>query len=303
MYMNRTIWKGVFSAVTTKFKPDFSLDIDRMEAHFNEQIEAGIHGFVVTGSLGENAALTIPEKLEVLNTAIRVSNGRIPVLAGVAETTAAAEISVIEQAVKLGADGFMVLPAMRYPAEPQEAMQHFRAVAEACPLPIMIYNNPVAYKVDITPQMFAELADESTFIALKESSDNVRRVTDIINTCGDRYQLFTGVDNIALESLVMGATGWVAGLVCAFPRETVAIYNLVQEGKIEEARTIYRWFRPLLDLDVTPRFVHYIKYTEAVVSGHANDAIVREPRYPMPEAERAHIESIVRHALETRVSA
>jgi 4-hydroxy-tetrahydrodipicolinate synthase len=151
--------------------------------------------------------------------------------------------------------------------------------------------------------MFAELADESTFIALKESSDNVRRVTDIINTCGDRYQLFTGVDNIALESLVMGATGWVAGLVCAFPRETVAIYNLVQEGKIEEARTIYRWFRPLLDLDVTPRFVHYIKYTEAVVSGHANDAIVREPRYPMPEAERAHIESIVRHALETRVSA
>lgn len=294
----QTQWRGVFSAVTTKFKPDFSLDKARMEAHFADQLEAGIHGIITLGSLGENAALTFDEKLEVLKLAIEVSGGRVPVMAGVAETTAKAEIAFIEAGAKIGADGFMVLPAMRYPAEPHETMQHFRTVASASPVPIMIYNNPVAYKVDVTAQMFAELADEPKFVALKESSDNVRRVTDIVNTCGDRYQIFTGVDNIALESLVMGATGWVAGLVCAFPRETVAIYNLVQEGKIEEARKIYRWFRPLLDLDVTPRFVHYIKYVEAVVSGKPDDAIVREPRLAMPESERAAVDAIIRKALD-----
>lgn len=297
---NKTQWAGVFPAVTTKFKADLSLDHTRMEWHFNDQIEAGVHGMIVTGSLGENSSLTHDEKLAVLKTAIQVSNGRIPVMAGVAETTPAAAIEMIEKGAALGADGFMLLPAMRYPAAPHETLQFYRTVAAASPVPLMVYNNPVAYKVDITPAMFAELADEPKFVALKESSDNVRRITDLFNTCSDRYQVFTGVDNIALESLLMGAVGWVAGLVVAFPRETVALFKMVQQGELEKARALYRWFRPLLDLDVTPRFVHYIKYVEAVVNDCPQDALVRPPRLPMPETERAQVASVIHHALAHR---
>ncbi|MBN8588828.1 MAG: dihydrodipicolinate synthase family protein [Rhodothermia bacterium] len=298
--MNFTPWKGVFSAVTTKFKPDFSLDIARMEQHFSEQMAAGIHGIIVNGSLGENASLSTEEKLETLRIALRVAEGKIPVLSGVAETTTKGVLAFIAAATQIGANGFMVLPPMRYPAEAQETLHHFRTVGVAAEVPIMVYNNPVAYKVDVTPSMFSELADVPQLVALKESSDNVRRVSDIANACGNRYQIFTGVDNIALESLLMGAVGWVAGLVCAFPKETVAIYEHAMAGRVQEAVAIYRWFRPLLDLDVTPRFVHYIKYTEALVSGYENDALIREPRLPMPEVERKQVEVIIRKALENR---
>ncbi|HCR48415.1 MAG TPA: dihydrodipicolinate synthase family protein [Bacteroidetes bacterium] len=298
--MNVTPWQGVFSAVTTKFTSDFSLDIARMEQHFAEQMAAGIHGIIVNGSLGENASLNTEEKLENLKIALRVAGGRIPVLSGVAETTTKAVIQFVDAGTKLGASGFMVLPPMRYPAEAHETIHHFKTVGKASSVPIMVYNNPVAYKVDVSPAMFAELAEVPQLIALKESSDNVRRVTDIVNWCGNRFQIFTGVDNIALESLLAGAVGWVAGLVCAFPKETVAIYEHAMAGRVQEAVALYRWFRPLLDLDVTPRFVHYIKYTEALVSGKENDALVRDPRLPMPEIERKQVEAIVRKALENR---
>jgi len=271
-----------------------------MEQHFSEQMAAGIHGIIVNGSLGENASLSTEEKLETLRIALRVAEGKIPVLSGVAETTTKGVLAFISAATQMGTNGFMVLPPMRYPAEAHETLHHFRTVGEAAEVPIMVYNNPVAYKVDVTPSMFSELADVPQLVALKESSDNVRRVSDIANACGSRYQIFTGVDNIALESLLMGAVGWVAGLVCAFPKETVAIYEHAMAGRVQEAVALYRWFRPLLDLDVTPRFVHYIKYTEALVSGFESDAIVREPRLPMPEAERKQIEAIVRKALESR---
>ncbi len=291
-------WAGVFPAVTTKFKDDFSLDYDEMERHFNFQIDSGVHGLVVTGTLGENGSLTADEKQEVLKIAVSVSDGRVPVLAGVAENTTVAACRVVESASKNGADGFMLLPAMLYAADRRETLTHLRTVARVSDLPIMIYNNPVAYKVDVTPEMFAELADEPTFVALKESSDNVRRITDIYNQVGDRYQIFTGVDNLALESLLIGAVGWVAGLVTAFPKETVAIYDLVQAGRVEEALAIYRWFMPLLHLDVSAKLVQNIKLAESVEG--VGTETVRPPRLALDGEERELVISIIENAIATR---
>ncbi|MCH8123463.1 MAG: dihydrodipicolinate synthase family protein [Bacteroidetes bacterium] len=291
-------WTGVFPAVTTKFKDDFSLDYDEMERHFNFQIDSGVHGMVVTGTLGENGSLTADEKQEVLKIAVSVSDGRVPVLAGVAENTTAAACGVVETASKNGADGFMLLPAMLYAADRRETLTHFRTVARVSDQPIMIYNNPVAYKVDVTPEMFAELADEPTIVALKESSENVRRITDIYNEVGDRYQIFTGVDNLALESLLLGAVGWVAGLVTAFPKETVAIYDLVQAGRVEEALAIYRWFMPLLHLDVSTKLVQNIKLAESIEG--VGTETVRPPRLPLEGEERSRVISIVEKAIATR---
>lgn len=291
-------WAGIFPAVTTKFKPDESLDHAAMEKHFNFQIESGVHGLVVTGSLGENGVLSADEKQEILKTAIAVSNGRIPVLSCVAETTTTAARKCIEEGAKNGADGFMLLPPMRYVSDARETMQYLRSVAEASGKPIMIYNNPVAYGVDVTPEMFAELADDPKFVAIKESSDNVRRITDIINLVGNRYKIFVGVDNLALESLVLGADGWLAGLVCAFPKETVAIYKLVKAGRIAEALKIYRWFMPLLHLDVSTKLVQNIKLAEAM-AGVGNEN-VRAPRLPLAGEERERVKKVIAHALETR---
>jgi 4-hydroxy-tetrahydrodipicolinate synthase len=291
-------WSGVFSAVTTKFHDDGSLDHTSMERHFNFQIESGVHGLVVLGSLGENVTLTPSEKLEVLRLAVRTSNGRVPVLSGVAEISTAMSCEYVKQAQRNGANGFMLMPAMVYPADRRETMDYFRTVADASDVPIMLYNNPIAYKVDLTPAMFAELADEPKFVALKESSDNVRRITDIINTVGDRYQIFTGVDDIAMESLMLGAVGWVAGLVCAFPRETVALFTMVKTGRIMEARELYRWFMPLLHLDVSAKFVQNIKLVEAMVG--VGTEYVRPPRLPLLGEERRRVEHIVARAIETR---
>lgn len=293
-----TPWKGVFPAITTKFKEDLSLDYGAMERHVEAQLDGGVHGIVVTGTLGENGSLSFEEKQEVLRIVAEAVNGRVPVLMGIAETTTRLACQAVEDGMVNGADGFMVLPAMLYASDRRETMAHFRAVARASGKPIMIYNNPVLYKVDTTPEMFAELADEEMFVALKESSDDVRRVTEIHNACGDRYQIFTGVDNIALESLAAGAVGWVAGLVCAFPRETVAIYNLVQAGRLAEARDIYRWFRPLLDLDVHAKLVQNIKLAEKMVG--IGTEFVRPPRLPLVGEERTHVENVIRTALDNR---
>jgi 4-hydroxy-tetrahydrodipicolinate synthase len=291
-------WTGVFPAVTTKFNDDFSIDVPGMEQHIEGQIDAGVHGIVVTGTLGENASLSAAEKQDVLKIAVSVSNGRVPILAGVAENTTAQACRTVEEATKNGADGFMLLPAMMYPADRREALAHFRAVARVSERPIMVYNNPIAYKVDVTPEMFALLADEKAFVAIKESSDDPRRITDIYNLVGDRYQIFTGVDNLALESLMLGAVGWVAGLVVAFPRETVAIYELARAGRYQEALEIYRWFMPMLHLDVSTKLVQNIKLAE-VLAGVGTET-VRPPRLPLVGAERDRVIATVKHALDTR---
>ncbi len=293
-----TSWSGVFPAVTTKFKPDFSLDRSAMEGHFGWMLESGVDGLVVLGSLGENLTLSDKEKQEVIDIAVSVCKGKVPVLAGVAETSTARACQFVQSAQANGVDGFMVLPAIPYHSDPRETIGHYRTVAAASEKPMMIYNNPVAYRVDITPDVIAELADEPKFVAIKESSNDIRRITDIINTVGDRYAIFVGVDNMALEGLVLGAVGWLAGLVCAFPRETVELYRLVKSGKLDKAVALYRWFMPLLHLDVSTKFVQNIKLTEAIVG--VGTETVRPPRLPLAGDERAQVERIVAHALQHR---
>jgi len=293
-----TQWAGVFSAVTTKFTKQGTIDFKLLERHYNAQIGAGVHGLVVLGSLGENGTLSADEKQDVVRLAVSVSNGRVPVLSSVAETTTIGACRFVEKATAHGADGFMVLPGMLYVSDHRETMVHLRSVASASDKPIMIYNNPVAYRVDITPEMFADLADEPKFVAIKESSDDARRINDIRHLVGDRYQIFTGVDDLALESLLLGASGWVAGLVCAFPKETVALYHLVKNGRVQEALELYRWFLPLLHLDVSVKFVQYIKLAEALV-GVGNE-YVRAPRLVLVGEERARIQKIIRTALKRR---
>src|SRR5215467_1169951 len=296
--MNQPRWKGVYPALTTKFRPDYRLDPAAMEKHFAWQVTCGVDGLIVCGSLGENSVLSVEEKLEVLRIAVAVSGGKVPVLMTVAEGSTAEGVSLCERAARDGADGLMVLPGMRYVSDRRETIAHYRAIARATPRPIMVYNNPVAYGVDITPEMFQELADETSIIAIKESSDNVRRVTDIINRTGTRYAIFCGVDDLAMEAMLMGACGWVAGLVDAFPEETVAIYRLIRDGRVEEARKIYRWFAPLLHLDVSKKLVQNIKLVESIV-GVGNE-IVRPPRLPLAGEEREQVVALVKQALASR---
>ena len=291
-------WSGIFPALTTKFTRDDRLDLKMMEKHIGNQIKAGVEGLIVLGSLGENGSLSPDEKQEVLKLAVSVSSGRVPVVACVAETTTATACRFVEASTANGADGFMLLPPMRYRSDRRETMQYLRTVAAAAEKPIMLYNNPVAYRIDVTPDMFAELAAEPKFVAIKESSENVRRVTDILNLVGDRYRIFVGVDDLALESLMVGAVGWVAGLVCAFPRETVVLYRLIKAGRMKEALELYRWFTPLLHLDVSVKFVQNIKLAEAL-AGEGTE-YVRPPRLPLAGDERTQVVRVIEQALKTR---
>jgi 1-pyrroline-4-hydroxy-2-carboxylate deaminase len=294
----RNDWHGVYAAITTKLDPAQEVDLAAVRADVAFQLDAGVNGIVVCGSLGEASTLDADEKIAIAKAVKEESRGRAPVVLTVAEDSTRAAVTIVERAAALGIDGLMVLPAMRYPAAPRETIAHFRTVAAASDLDIMIYNNPIAYGIDLTPEMLAEMADEAKFVAVKESSGDVRRITDIHNLIGDRYQIFTGVDDLALESIMLGAVGWVAGLVCAFPRETVAIHDLVKAGRIAEAREIYRWFMPLLHLDVSHRFVQNIKLAEHVVRGTATT--VRAPRLELEGAEKASVEALVATALKTR---
>lgn len=296
--MQRNDWHGVYSAITTKLAADQSVDLAAVAADVAFQIEARVHGIVCCGSLGEASTLTAEEKLSIATTAREASGGRAPVVLTIAEDSTRTAADLAARAAAAGIDGLMVLPAMRYLSTPRETISHFRAVAAASDLDIMVYNNPIAYGIDVTPTMLAEIADEPKFAAVKESSGDVRRLTDIHNLVGERYQLFTGVDDLALESLVLGAVGWVAGLVCAFPRETVAIYELARAGRLAEAREIYRWFMPLLHLDVSARFVQNIKLAEHMVRGTATT--VRAPRLELEGEEKAAVEAIVAAALDRR---
>ena len=291
-------WHGVFPAVTTQFKSDQSLDLAATAAHIEKLIAAGVHGLIMLGTVGENCSLEYAEKLNVLKTAVRQAERRVPVLSGVAECTTALACRYAADAQKSGASGLMVLPAMVYKSDPRETIAHFRAVAKASDLPIMCYNNPVSYGVDITPAMFADLADEPKFVAIKESSENVRRITDLANACGNRYQLLCGVDDLVLESIVLGATGWVSGLVNAFPAENRLLWDLAMAGRWDEARAVYRWYTPLLHLDTHVKLVQYIKL--AMAETGLGRETVRAPRLPLAGEERERILAIIRQSIKTR---
>lgn len=291
-------WRGVFPAVTTQFREDQSLDLEATVAHLEALLRVGVHGLVMLGTLGEGTSLEHDEKLAVLRATVQAGGGRVPVLAGVAEFTTAAACRLAAAAEELGVDGLMLLPAMVYRADHRETVAHYRTVAGASGLPIMVYNNPVAYGVDIPPEVFVELADEPSLVAIKESSDDVRRITDLRNLAGDRYRLFCGVDDLALESALMGADGWLAGLVNAFPEETVRIWELAAAGHLAEARALYRWFAPLLHLDTDVKLVQHIKLAMAEVG--LGSEHVRAPRLPLTGDERSRVLAVIRHGLETR---
>ncbi len=291
-------WRGVFPAITTQFRPDQSLDLAATAKHLETMIQAGIHGVVLLGTVGENTALEYQEKLEVLRELKQVVRGRIPVLTGVAEYTTALGCRYAKDAEKIGIDGLMVLPAMVYKSDERESLQHFRTIARATGLPVMIYNNPVSYGVDIAPEAFAHLADEKTIVAIKESSEDVRRITDLANIVGDRYVLFGGVDDLVLESVMLGAQGWISGLVNAFPDENRALWDLAAAGKWVEARELYRWYTPLLHLDTKVKLVQYIKL--AMAETGLGSEMVRAPRLPIEGAEREEILGIIQKAIKTR---
>ena len=297
--MNVT-WKGVFPALTTQFAADQSLDLPATAKHLETLIAAGIHGVVLLGTVGENTALESHEKLEVLRELKRVARGRIPVLSGVAEYTTSLACRFAREAESIGIDGLMVLPAMVYKSDQREPLTHFRAVARSTGLPIMIYNNPVSYHVDVPPEAFAELADVGNIVAIKESSENVRRITDLVNTVGSRFILLAGVDDLALESVLLGAQGWISGLVNAFPDENRALWDLATAGQWEDARELYRWYMPLLHLDTKVKLVQYIKL--AMAETGLGSEMTRAPRLPIVGAEREEILGIIRHALATRPS-
>jgi 4-hydroxy-tetrahydrodipicolinate synthase len=294
----KVTWHGVFPATTTEFRADQSLDLPATVKHAETLVRAGVHGMIVLGTVGENCSLEYPEKLDVLKAVVAAVGNRVPVLTGVAECTTARACRFAADAKKAGAAGLMVLPAMVYTSDPRETIAHFRAVAKATNLPILCYNNPVSYGVDITPSMFADLADEPALVAIKESSENPRRITDLKNLCGDRYLLFCGVDDLILESVLLGAVGWVAGLVNAFPAETCRLWELATNGRYDEALKLYRWFTPLLHLDTHVKLVQYIKLAAAECGLGAE--IVRAPRLPLTGREREEVLAIIHCAVQAR---
>jgi dihydrodipicolinate synthase/N-acetylneuraminate lyase len=291
------MWAGVLPAVTTKFTKTDTLDHAEMERCFQLQIDAGVDGLIVAGSLGEGPMLSHDEKIEVLKTAQKIAKKK-PVLLTINEAGTREAAALAKRAAKEGADGLMIVPSPIYHTNPEETVAALSAVAKAGDLPVMIYSNRLAYRVDVTVADMEKLAKDERFVAIKESSDDIRRTTEIINHFGNRWDLFTGVDNLAFEALSVGAIGWVAGLVVAFPKETVAIYQLMKQGRREEALKIYRWFRPLLDLDVSTYLVQNLKLVEAMVTGTTER--VRMPRQPLAGARRKAVEKIVNEALASR---
>lgn len=292
------IWKGVFPAVTTPFTDDDKLDFDAFDKNIEAQIEAGVKGIILGGSLGEASVLTDKEKIDLLSHTVKMVDKRAYVVLNIAEQTTRSALQCAENAAKYGADGLMMLPPMRYKADDHETLHYFAAVAKNTALPIMIYNNPYDYKIEVTLDMFEELAKHDNIRAVKESTRDVSNVTRMINRFGDRFRILCGVDTLALESLFMGADGWVAGLVDAFPRETVAIFNLARQGRHQEALAIYRWFLPVLELDIHPKLVQYIKLAETQTG--LGTETVRAPRLKVEGKEREKILGIIHKAIATR---
>ncbi|SHF77043.1 4-hydroxy-tetrahydrodipicolinate synthase [Arenibacter palladensis] len=291
-------WEGVMPAVTTKFTEDDQLDLAMFEKNIRAQMEAGVNGIILGGTLGEASTLKPEEKETLIKTTLSITEQKIPVIINIAEQTTEGAIAVAQHAESIGANGLMLLPPMRYKATDFETVTYFTAIANSTSLPIMIYNNPVDYKIEVTLDMFEELIKCDNIQAVKESTRDITNVIRIKNRFGDRLKVLTGVDTLALESLVTGADGWVAGLVCAYPAETVAIYNLVKAAKVDEAMKIYRWFMPLLELDISPQLVQNIKLAE-VATGIGTEN-VRAPRLPLQGAERERVLKIIDTAMKNR---
>lgn len=291
-------WNGVFPALTTKFTEEDELDLPLFEKNLRAQLDAGVKGVILGGSLGEASVLTNAEKEKLVRFTVEKVNGRVPVILNIAEGSTREAIRQAEYASAWGAAGLMILPPMRYKTDHLETVTYFKTIANSTGLPIMIYNNPVDYKTEVTLEMFEEIIECKNFGAIKESTRDVTNVTRLKNRFGDRIKILCGVDTLALEELCLGADGWVAGLVCAFPAETVAIYNLAKEGKMEEAIKIYRWFMPLLELDIHTKLVQYIKLAEKQAGIGSEE--VRPPRLMLVGEERERILKLINEGIATR---
>jgi 4-hydroxy-tetrahydrodipicolinate synthase len=293
-------WTGVFPAVTTQFSPDLSVNLTENQRVQDDLVRDGVHGLIALGTCAENNSLDPQEKRLILKATVEVVSGRVPVVSGVSEFDTRRAIEFAKDAEKIGVDGLMVLPAMVYVPKPAELAAHFRAVAEATSLPIMLYNNPHSYRVNISMDVLQALADVKNIVAIKESAADPRRFTDILNAFGDRFAVFAGLDDIALEGLMLGASGWVSGLTSAFPRESVELVAAANRGDWETARAIYRWFMPLLHLDAEHDLVQSIKLAEQIM-GRGSER-VRMPRMPLEGARRAEVTALVEKAAATRPS-
>ncbi|MBX2894425.1 MAG: dihydrodipicolinate synthase family protein [Cyclobacteriaceae bacterium] len=291
-------WQGIYPALTTKFTSDDKLDFPLFEKNLKAQLDAGVEGVILGGTLGEASVLSNDEKFELVRFTVEKVAGKVPVVMNIAEGSTREALKQAAEAEKNGASGLMMLPPMRYKSDHRETVTYFKTVAQSTELPIMIYNNPVDYKIEVTLDMFAELAEVKNIQAVKESTRDVSNVTRMINRFGDRFKILCGVDTITMEELMLGASGVVAGLVCAFPKETVAIYKLTKAGKIDEALKIYRWFLPLLELDIHPKLVQYIKLAEQEVG--LGSEIVRAPRLTLEGEERDRILKIIREGIKNR---
>jgi 1-pyrroline-4-hydroxy-2-carboxylate deaminase len=294
----RISWQGVFPAVTTQFREDFSLDVDATAKVIDGLVRDGVSGLVVCGTVGENTSLSRAEKLQVVEAAKSVARGRVPVICGVAEFTTPSAIETAREAARLGVDGIMLMPALVYSAKPHESVAHFRSVAQATDLPVMVYNNPPIYKNDITPDILEQLADCDTIVCFKDSSGDTRRFIDTRNRVGDRFVLFAGLDDVVVESIAMGAVGWVSGLSNAFPREGETLFRLARAGRLAEAMPLYEWFMPLLHLDARPDLVQCIKLCEHLMG--RGSWRTRPPRLALPDADRLFVEQAMAQALKHR---
>jgi 1-pyrroline-4-hydroxy-2-carboxylate deaminase len=291
-------WSGVFPAATTQFDPGLEVDLPATQTVQNALLKDGVHGLVLMGTVGEGNSLSAAEKRGVLSAAVEVSAGKVPVIAGVSEFTTATAVTFVRDAERIGAAGFMVLPGMVYVPTPAELEHHFRTVAAATGLPIMLYNNPPSYRVNIDIPTLARLADVPNIVAIKESAPDSRRFTDIINEFGERFVLFAGLDDVAFEAITLGAKGWVSGLTNAFPAESLRLYDALRKGDLERARRIYRWFMPLLHLDAEHDLVQSIKLAEQVM-GRGSER-VRPPRLPLSGARRAEVIAMIERARDSR---
>ncbi|WP_439583257.1 dihydrodipicolinate synthase family protein [Dyadobacter bucti] len=296
--MNKESWQGIFPALVTPFKSDDTIDFELFRNNLEAQIEAGVTGAIVAGSLGEASTLTRSEKVELVKFAKGFVPENFPVVLCIAEQSTNEAVSIAREAESIGADGLMVLPPMRYKADDRETVMYFKTIAENTALPLMIYNNPVDYKIEVTLDMFEELAAVSNIHAIKESTRDVSNVTRIFNRFGDRFKVFCGVDTLIMEEVMLGADGVVGGLVDAFPKETVAIFNLVKAGFYKEALRIYRWYLPLLELDIHPKLVQNIKLAAAKTG--IGSEYVRAPRLLLEGAEREKVLTIIDQAIETQ---
>lgn len=293
-------WQGVYPAVPTQFNEDFSLDIKGTQKHVEALLSEGIHGLVMLGTIGENCSLSLDEKIQVLKATDEVNKGSVPLLNGIAEYTTAGACETTVAAAKVGVDGFMVMPAMVYNSDRRETVNHFKTVASATDLPIMCYNNPPVYKVDITPEMFEDLAEIENIVCIKEAAGDTRRITDLFNKFKDRYIIFSGLDDVALESILLGCTGWISGLVDAFPRENGLMWDAATSGNWDKALEIYRWYMPMLHFDSHPKLVQYVKLASAEM-GYGTE-IVRPPRLPLIGEQREEALKIIRESAATRPS-